>query len=72
MTDLEMRILEKSIWQASRGDKAQFISLLDDLFKRESELTVLVNVLMATVADHEKRIEALESRRGPGRPPKGS
>jgi len=60
---------DKAIWQASRGDKAQFIELLTALFDEIGALTVSS---ASAVEALEKRIEALESRRGPGRPPKGS
>jgi hypothetical protein len=58
---------EKAIWQASRGDKPQMIALLTKLFDEIGSLTITA----AAVEALEKRIEALESRRGPGRP-KGS
>jgi hypothetical protein len=71
MTDLEKRILEKSIWQASRGDKAQFIELLGDLFRKADRVQFSLDATQEALVLALDRIEALESRRGPGRP-KGS
>jgi hypothetical protein len=63
-----MTDLDKAIWQASRGDKAQMIALLTELFAKADEQS---KVMLDAVASLSVRIEALESRRGPGRP-KGS
>jgi hypothetical protein len=68
-----MNDLDKAIWQASRGDKPQFIALLTKLFDDIDWLRATIDRFIESpqVMELEKRVEALESRRGPGRP-KGS
>lgn len=62
---------DKAIWQASRGDKDQFIELLTELFAQAEARHAEWRALAHTVANLHDRIDALEAKRGPGRP-KGS
>ena len=60
-----MTDLEKAIWKASRGVPAETAALFTRLFAEIGELTVTA---AASISELEKRIEALEAKRGPGRP----
>lgn len=58
-----MTDLEKAIWQAARGNRDVFIPLVTGIFNR-------LESAESKILELETRLLALESRRGPGRPPK--
>jgi uncharacterized membrane-anchored protein len=66
-----MTDLEKTIWRASRGVPDALSTLLTRLFADMDALTARLGCCEAMNNMLLDRIEALEAKRGPGRPPKG-
>lgn len=66
-----MTDLEKTIWRASRGTPEAMSSLLTRLFADIEALTARLGCDEAVSNMLLDRIEALEAKRGLGRPPKG-
>ena len=65
---------DKAVFKAVRGDKEHLSNILHALLlnadKPDSSLEVC-NALSARLDSLQERIDALEAKRGPGRPPKG-